>query len=270
VNARFKYYLVLAISLILGVSGGTAAAQIDLRFDPPDTTFEPGATTFISVMLDDAIFIRTVELRVSYDPTFIGTVSGGPGALFNDSNFQIWPEFIEDVPGQWYGFAVIIGATDSLSGPGELFAWEIQGLIEGGATPITAIEAKLYEPNAMLIPDVTLAPTTIRVRVAPSGVDDLPAFLSGLELFPNPFNPSTQIGFDLPVSGQVLLSVFDSRGRRIATLHEGPAVAGPLHFEWDGRDDRGLVQPGGVYLFRLDSRQGGVTHTATTKGILLK
>ena len=269
-NTRINYHLVLAAGLFLAVITGTAAAQIDLRFDPPVTTFEPGATTFISVMLDDPIFIRTVELRVTYDPTILSTVSGGPGPLFNDSGFQIWPEFIEDVPGEWYGFAVIMGATDSLSGPGELFTWEVEGLVEGGPALITAIEARLYEPNAMLIPDVTLAPTTIRVRWAPTGTDNPPAFRSGLDLYPNPFNPSTRIGFDLPVSGRVLLSVFDSRGRRIATLHEGHAAAGPLLFEWDGRDDSGLALPGGVYLFRLESRQGGLTHTATTKGILLK
>jgi hypothetical protein len=270
VNTKFKYHLVLAAGLILGIVAGTATAQIDLRFDPPDTTFEPGATTIVSVMLDDAIFIRTVELRVTYDPSIISTVSGVPGALFADSGFQIWPEFLEETPGQWYGFAVIMGAADSLSGPGELFTWEIQGLVEGGPTPITALEAKLYEPNATIIPNVTLAPTTIRVRWAPSGVDNMPAFQAGLDLYPNPFNPSTRIAFDLPVSGQVLMSVFDSRGRRVATLHEGPAVAGPLLFEWNGRNDSGLAQPGGVYLFRLDSRQDGITHSASTKGILLK
>ncbi len=269
-NKKIKYHLFLVAGLILSVFAGPAAAQIDLRFDPPDTTFEPGASMFMSVILDDPIFIRTIELTVQYDPTYITSVSGGQGSLFSDSGFDVLEAFEEAVPGLWHGWAIILGAADSLSGPGQLFVWEIQGLIEGGPIPITALEAKLYEPNAMLIPDVTLNPTTVRVRWAPTGVESLPAFQAGLEIYPNPFNPSTRIGFDLPVSGQVLLSVFDSRGRRITTLFEGPAGAGPLHFDWDGRDDRGLVQPGGVYLFRLDSRQGGLTHSATTKGILLK
>jgi hypothetical protein len=264
-----KYNLVLFVALILVGSASAASAQIDLRFSPPDATIEPGETTRVSVMLDDAIFFRTIELTVTYDPTYILSVSGGQGSLFSDTDLFIWEEFDNTVPGQWYGFAIILGATDSLSGPGELFAWEVQGLIEG-TTPITSIETLLYEPNALVIPDVTLDPTTLRVRVPASGVNDLPSFRSGLEIYPNPFNPSTRIGFDLPVGGQVLLSVFDSRGRRVATLHDGPAAAGPLHFDWDGRDDGGLVQPGGVYLFRLDSRPGGITHSATAKGILLK
>jgi len=269
VSKRFIYHLVLTTALILAVSASAASAQIALRFAPPDTTFEPGAITRVSVMLDDAIYFRTIDLTVTYDSTLIRTVSGGQGALFSESGFNIWEIFEESVPGRWHGLAIIMGGTDSLSGPGELFAWEVEGMIEG-TTPITAIEAKLFEPNATIIPDVTLNPTTIRVRYAASAVGDVPAFQTGLNLYPNPFNPGTRIGFDLPTGGNILLSVFDARGRRIAILHEGRAPSGPLHFDWDGRDGNGLVQPGGVYLFRLDSQQGGITHSATTKGILLK
>ena len=268
-NRRFKYLLVLTTVLVLAAFASAASAQIALRFSPPDTTFEPGATIRVSVMLDDAIYFRTVEVTVTYDATLVRSVSGGRGALFSDSDFFVWESFEESVPGQWHGFAIIMGATDSLSGPGELFAWEVEGLIDG-TTPLTGIEAKLYEPNAAPIPDVTLDATTLEVRTAPSAVDDLPAFQPDLKLYPNPFNPGTRIGFDLPAGGHVLLSVFDARGRLVATLHEGHAPSGPLHFDWDGRNNSGAVQPGGVYLFRLHSRQDGVTHTATTKGILLK
>jgi len=270
VNVRNKYNLILAAALILVVSASAASAQISLRFTPPDTTIQPGDMTRISVMLDDPVYFRTIELTVTYDSTLIRTVKSGSGqgALFTDSGFFIWEAFEEPVPGQWHGFAAIMGATDSLSGPGELFAWEVEGLIDG-TTAITSIETILYEPNANTIPDVTLDPTTLRVR-QPSAVGDLPAYQTNLTLYPNPFNPRTRIGFDLPAAGHILLAVFDARGRHVATLHEGAATAGPVHFDWDGRNDSGLVQPGGVYLFRLDSQQGGVTNSVTTKGILLK
>jgi len=269
VNRKIKYPLALTVALVLMLSVSAASAQIALRFSPLDTTIEPGATALISVMLDDAVFFRTIELTVTYDASLISTVSGGQGTLFSDSDFTIWEGFEENVPGQWHGFAVIMGAIDSLSGPGELFAWEVEGLIEG-TTPITSIETHLYEPNALIIPDVTLDPTTLRVRWAPTAVGDLPSYQSDLKLYPNPFNPGTRIGFDLPAGGHVLLSVFNAQGRRITTLHEGTVAAGPNNFDWDGRDDHGFVQPGGVYLFRLDSRLGGISHTVTTKGILLK
>jgi hypothetical protein len=267
VTKIFKYQTMLAALLILAAA--SASAQIDLRFTPADATIDPGATTRVSVMLDDAVFFRTIELTVTYDPALIQTVNGGQGALFSDSGFYIWEKFEEDVPGQWHGFAIVMGAIDSLSGPGELFAWEVEGLVEG-TTPITSIETLLYEPNATTIPDVTLDPTTLRIRFAPSAVGDLPSLASGLALYPNPFNPGTRVSFELPAAGHVFLRVFDARGRSVAVLHDGFSAAGLRQFDWDGRDDSGRVQPGGVYLFRLDSQQEGAVQSATTKGILLK
>ena len=268
-STSFKYMFVLEAALMLTAAAGPAQAQIELRYSPPDTTIEPEDTTILSVMLDDAVFIRTFELMVTYDPTLISTVDAGPGALFSDSGFFVWETFAESVPGQWHASAIIMGATDSLSGPGELFAWEVEGLIEG-TSPITTVQALLYAPNATIIPDVNLDSTTLRVRNAPSAVGDLPTYQSDLTLYPNPFNPRTRVGFDLPSDGHVRLAVFDARGRRVAVLHEGVTGEGPIHFDWNGQDDKGARQPGGVYLFRLEARIGGITHTASTKGILLK
>ncbi len=264
-----KYIPVLTVALILAMTAGTAAAQIDLRFSPPDTTIEPGATTRISVMLDDAIYFRTIDLTVTYDPTLISSLGGGPGTLFSESGFLLFEDFEQNEPGTWHGFAVIMGATDSLSGPGELFGWDVEGLIEG-TSPIIAIETELFEPNANKYPGVGLDATTLRVRWAPTAVHDLPGLRNELDIYPNPFNPRTQIRFDLPAAGHIVLSVYDARGRRVATLHDGQADAGPLDFEWNGKNDNGLSQPGGVYLFRMVSERNGVRQAAVTKGVLLK
>ncbi len=265
----FKYIPVLAVASMLVMTAGIASAQIDLRFSPPDTTIEPGDTTRVSIMLDDAIYFRTIDLTVTYDSTLISSLGGGPGTLFSESGFIIWDVFEESVPGEWHGSAVIMGATDSLSGPGELFGWDVEGLVEG-TSPIIAIEVELFQPNAFKIPDVGLAPTTLRVRWAPTAVHDLPRMQNELDIYPNPFNPRTRIGFDLPAAGHVALSVYDALGRLVATLYDGQATAGPIQFDWNGKNDNGLAQPGGVYLFRLVSVQNGVRQAAVTKGILLK
>ena len=265
----FKYIPVLTAALILAMTAGMASAQIDLRFSPPDTTIEPGDTTRVSIMLDDAIFFRTIDLTVTYDSTLIRSLGGGPGTLFSESGFFIWNVFEDSVPGEWHGSAVVMGAIDSLSGPGELFGWDVEGLVEG-TSPIIAIEVELFEPGANKIPDVGLASTTLRVRWAPTAVHDLPRMQNELDIYPNPFNPGTRILFDLPAAGHVALSVYDARGRRVATLYDGQAAAGPLRLDWNGRNDNGLAQPGGVYLFRMVSVQNGVRQSAVTKGVLLK
>lgn len=70
---------------------------------------------------------------------------------------------------------------------------------------------------------------------------------------PNPFNPRTEISFELSRSGYVELVVFDSRGRRIARLLSEPRSAGVGTVHWDGTDEAGHSVGSGVYWVRLVS-----------------
>ena len=55
---------------------------------------------------------------------------------------------------------------------------------------------------------------------------DLPRSVELHQNYPNPFNPVTVIGYQLPVSSDVTLEVFDVTGRRVAVLVDGPQQAG--------------------------------------------
>ena len=64
--------------------------------------------------------------------------------------------------------------------------------------------------------------------------------------FPNPFNPVTQIRYDLAVSGFVSLKVYDLLGREVATLVDGKQESGRRSVEFDAG---GLSS--GMYVYRL-------------------
>lgn len=70
---------------------------------------------------------------------------------------------------------------------------------------------------------------------------------------PNPFNPSTRIGFTLPAAGEISLEIFDAAGRRVRTIERGILPAGRHEAAWDGLDDRGGNLPSGVYFARLQT-----------------
>ncbi|MCP4545155.1 MAG: T9SS type A sorting domain-containing protein [bacterium] len=102
-----------------------------------------------------------------------------------------------------------------------------------------------------------------------TAVDNPSALPSRLALggnYPNPFNPTTTITFDMPATGKVDLAIYDVTGRRVATLVQGMVEAGSHEVIWQGRDDRGVSVASGLYFSRLIS--GGELHTR--KMLLLK
>lgn len=78
----------------------------------------------------------------------------------------------------------------------------------------------------------------------------LPAVL--LPASPNPFNPLTTVRFHIPSGARdVRLAVYDSRGRFVRSLADGPLAPGWLERTWDGRNAAGQTMASGVYYARL-------------------
>lgn len=84
--------------------------------------------------------------------------------------------------------------------------------------------------------------------------------------YPNPFNPSTKIAFDIPENTQVKLIVWDIVGKRIRTLVNESVSPGNHEVVWDGKNDYGVKVSGGVYLYSIETR----AFRKTRKMLLLK
>ena len=84
---------------------------------------------------------------------------------------------------------------------------------------------------------------------------------------PNPFNPSTTIGYYLPVDSPVTLEVYDTSGRLVARLLDGAKQEKGTHsVAWRGVDTQGRSVSSGVYFYRLTSGK----ETLSRKLILLR
>ena len=66
--------------------------------------------------------------------------------------------------------------------------------------------------------------------------------------FPNPFNPTTTIKYQIPQSGFVTLKIFDVLGREVKTLVSGNQVSGMYTVEFNASE-----LPSGVYIYKLSS-----------------
>ena len=89
----------------------------------------------------------------------------------------------------------------------------------------------------------------------------LPEDFMVVQAYPNPFNSTTTIAYNLSYTGEVRLSIHDIQGRLISVLQDGVQTAGYKKAVWNAGD-----QPSGLYLCRLESK-GKV---ATTKLTLVK
>jgi hypothetical protein len=79
--------------------------------------------------------------------------------------------------------------------------------------------------------------------------------------FPNPFNPSTEISFQIPSANVTSLEIYDLLGRKVTTLISRYLAAGRYTWKWDAS---GVSS--GVYLYRVSSG----SYNATKKSIVVK
>jgi hypothetical protein len=81
--------------------------------------------------------------------------------------------------------------------------------------------------------------------------NDMPSVGRLLSPYPNPFNPSTRISFELVHEAEIELRIVDVQGRSVRLLDEGHQPAGRWEMVWDGRDDSGQALSSGVYFVSL-------------------
>jgi hypothetical protein len=129
-----------------------------------------------------------------------------------------------------------------------------------------ALASVLFQPldatgtiDALELVEAQLNESAIDVRIAASTLSTASAVPRAFALypnFPNPFNPSTTIRYDLSAEGRVRLGVYDLIGQRIRQLLDDHQPAGRHQLEWNGADQTGGIVASGVYLLRLETDRG--------------
>lgn len=71
--------------------------------------------------------------------------------------------------------------------------------------------------------------------------------------YPNPFNPETEIQFDLPEATHVVIKIYNTLGREITTIVNAEYNAGTYKARWNGMDQFGNSVSSGVYIYVLQA-----------------
>ncbi|MEK0338387.1 MAG: T9SS type A sorting domain-containing protein, partial [Nitrosopumilus sp.] len=94
--------------------------------------------------------------------------------------------------------------------------------------------------------------------------EDIPDKFVLYPAYPNPFNPSTTIEFQIPEAVQVKLTVYDLQGREVKALINGLQEAGSYSVKFNGKNDNGVKLSSGIYFVLMRAKE-----TTTSKKIVL-
>ncbi len=93
--------------------------------------------------------------------------------------------------------------------------------------------------------------------------DNTPLDFALWPYFPNPFNTSTVIRYDLPMAVFVRLEIYNALDQKIKTLVNANESAGEHRIQWDAANDAGQPAPSGFYLIQLQAGKETRTHKVT-------
>ena len=128
---------------------------------------------------------------------------------------------------------------------GQVVDWEIPAV----ETATARVKVDLFQDGQRV--GIVSSTAAFTITAVATSTDPIPREFALQRNWPNPFNPTTRIAFELPVKTRVTLEIFDVRGRRIRTLLDESREAGRHVVDWQGRSDRGVAVASGIYLYRI-------------------
>ena len=211
---------------------------------------------------------------IDTDEVYEGSYSARSGDITHNQNSVMQLEVVYDIPGtlsfyskasseaNWDLFRFLINGEERARRSGNT-DWRHHDFdIEEGTHVFTWRYQK--DGSGSFFEDCAWVDNIVLFGGRTTGIytgDNIPEGFVLNQNYPNPFNPETAISFDIPSDKNITLSIFNSRGELVSTLHEGILRKGSHEFVFSGAE-----LTSGVYFYKLESE--GLT--ASRKMILLK
>lgn len=265
----------LSLTSTSGTAPGGFTANVDITtlnigrhtasisITSPQASNSPQSVTIVVDIIDD-VDIKLTPDQLTFS-TLVGTnpASQQVGISNNSpSGIQFNWGAVETTP--WLSINPGSGTSPSTVD----FNIDVTGLLPGNYTAKVIIK-QISAIATGIEDDEDTVSVTLNVDFQ-TGVDDLggtmPTAFSLEQNFPNPFNPTTSIEFNLPKASNVTLSVYNILGQKVVDLVNSSLSAGNKQIEWDGRDKNGRTVESGVYFYKLTADE----YTMTRKMMMLK
>lgn len=268
-NLIASFYLLLALTPLYG---NCHAQTLDTLMMPfinvvaSETVFVPvylmnhsfavgGIAT--RIVLTDSTHLKIINIYRGSDiqnfAYYAGTFSDGGARLVTVANMPNYPPVAPLGPGIHEIARIRIAVSESLNYGGYAIIF-----FDRIGPPVTS----LSDSSGYLVKfPYTLDGVINYQRVSIINGDE-PPVAAEYELgscYPNPFNSSTTIDFTISVPGNVSLKIYDLLGREVANLFDQYTGVGQYHVNWNGQSSQGEVLASGMYLYRLNYENRGIT-----------
>ena len=245
------------------ISGTQSSSLVRINADSGDAypalEIPVGGIRTIAFDVNDTLYCATTGGNLykfnmtNEDTTFINNtgIYNLYGITINPINGQLWGVSLSNEVfkiDKWTGVSTSVGVpgfsiTSSIAFDknGELY-----GLSGLGVQVSDFLKYDTLIGNAVLIGSTGFqAVNSLAMSPGISG-ENIPVSYHLYQNFPNPFNPSTTIQFDLPHASQVKLFVYDVLGREIVKLLNGNLSEGKHNYVWNVS---GLAS--GIYFYQI-------------------
>ena len=219
-------------------------ADTEMTLDLAGEKVLVGEEISVTVSLANAKELNGFGLELTYDADKFEFVSAVPAAadLLKSQGdetplFKNWPE-----EGRVSVVNAIIDAG-SVSGEGALvtFTFKVLREFEDNAR-FEIAQGVVFDADQLQNPVVSLGALDVQ---------STPTEFALHQNFPNPFNPQTNIPYDLAESGDVVLRIYNLLGQEVRTLVRERQQAGRYTIQWSGMDDRGVSVSSGIYFYQV-------------------
>jgi hypothetical protein len=238
---------------LLASAGGQLAsdAKVQLSYESVDK-----ANANLMVNLENNGVLNMGVFRIKYDTEKY--ILGDAVAADRLKDLTV-VSYNDEAEGEYRVVVVNINGRKIVSGTGEILTIPVTAVGEkfDGIGEISLLDA-IFEESVQ----VELSQEALALKV------QLPKAFALSQNFPNPFNPSTTVAFDIPEGKEVnvRLNVYNMRGQLIRTLVNEVKSEGSYQIQWDGTDNHGRRVSSGVYFYRITTGE----FSQTRKMVILK
>jgi len=248
-SGQFTFTGVIPDTYTISATGTHAGADFDWD-QPGEITVEDTDISTVTVMVNGLVYTISGHIYTSDNPA-VGIV-GADMALMNPGTPPTATTYIAtSTTGGVFEFTNVL--------PGN-YVIRAAGTHSGDSYyQVTTTPIQLTNQNI----------TNVVVTI--TGLDDIdvvapPAVTVLKSNYPNPFNPSTTIAFDVANAGYVSIEVYNIKGQRVRTLVNDNYVAGRHTVVWNGDDTAGRQVGSGVYFYRMTTPE----YSSVKKMLLMK